>query len=177
MDEDTSKSKVNDEDLDQMIASIKGQPATPPTITGQGAPLPDSAEPVIPPTPPEPTSPPMNSAFVPDDDDAAPQNIPVPAPEPEPVAVPTAPTPTATPSGLDDIKRSALSELRPLVDKLTLPPEEKFNTILLIIRSTDDASLLAAANEAARAIPDENHRAQALLDVIKEVDFFSTKAA
>jgi hypothetical protein len=106
---------------------------------------------------------------------AAPTPAPTPAPTaPAPVAPTPAPAvvPAALPADLVNIKRDALAELRPLVDKLTLPPEEKFNTLLLIIRSTDDTSLLSAAHAAARAIPDENRRAQALLDVIKEVDFF-----
>lgn len=74
---------------------------------------------------------------------------------------------------LDNLKKTALEELRPLVGKLNLPPEEKFDTLLLIIRSTDDQSLLAPAHEAAQGIQDENKRAQALLDVIKEIDYFS----
>jgi hypothetical protein len=106
---------------------------------------------------------------------AEPASIPAPA-APAMVTPPTPATPSTALPGLDSIKRNALAELRPLVDKLTLPPEEKFNTILLIIRSTDDPSLLPAAHEAARAIPDENHRAQALLNVIKEVDFFGQQA-
>lgn len=81
--------------------------------------------------------------------------------------------PPAAVGGLDDLKKSALEELRPLVGKLNLPPEEKFDTLLLIIRSTDDQSLLEPAHEAAKAITDENKRAQALLDVIKEIDYFS----
>lgn len=74
---------------------------------------------------------------------------------------------------LDSIKKTALEELRPLVDKLDLPADEKFDTLLLLIRSTDDRTLVAAAHEAARAIPDETKRAQALLDVIKEIDYFA----
>lgn len=74
---------------------------------------------------------------------------------------------------LDNLKKTALEELRPLVGKLNLPPEEKFDTLLLIIRSTDDQSLLGPAHEAAQGIQDENKRAQALLDVIKEIDYFS----
>ena len=73
------------------------------------------------------------------------------------------------------MKTSALEELRPLVGKLNLPPEEQFDTLLLIIRSTDDQSLLNQAHEAAKQIPDETRRAQALLDVIKEIDYFSSK--
>ena len=88
-------------------------------------------------------------------------------------------SPTAIPVGgeLDGVKSQAISELRPLVDKLTLPPEEKFDTYLLLIRSTDDKSLIAPAHEAAREITDETRRAQALLDIIKEIDFLSGQQA
>lgn len=103
--------------------------------------------------------------------------------EPTPPAiVPTSTviTPSVTPVGasvdanpeLAAIKKDALSELRPLVDKLDLPADEKFDTLLLIIRSTDDQTLLKPAHEAAKNIADESKRAQALLDIIKEIDFF-----
>lgn len=102
----------------------------------------------------------------------------VPAPEPiiatpEPVIAPLPPVETAVTPELESIKQDALQELRPLVDKLDLPPEEKFNTLLLIIRSTDDKSLVAQAHAAAKSIEDESKRAEALLDVIKEIDYFS----
>ncbi|NCU37991.1 hypothetical protein EOL96_02960 [Candidatus Saccharibacteria bacterium] len=74
---------------------------------------------------------------------------------------------------LDGVKREAISELRPLVDKLALSPEEKFDTYLLLIRSTDDKSLIAPAHEAAKLIGDETRKAQALLDIIKEIDFLN----
>lgn len=84
------------------------------------------------------------------------------------------PVSSSTDGDLDVIKKDALTELRPLVDKLDLEPEEKFDTYLLLIRSTDDKELIAPAHEAAKNIPDEAKRAQALLDVIKEIDFLST---
>jgi hypothetical protein len=76
-------------------------------------------------------------------------------------------------SDLTTVKQEALSELRPLVDKLDVNPEEKFDTYLLLLRSTDDRDLIAPAHEAAKAITDEARRAQALLDIIKEIDFLS----
>ena len=89
---------------------------------------------------------------------------------PEPVT----PTPTAAADpALDTIKQTALNELRPLVDKLDVSPEEKFDTYLLLLRSTDDKTLIAPAHDAAVAIVDEARRAQALLDIIKEIDYFS----
>ena len=101
-----------------------------------------------------------------------------PAPEPEPVAQPK-PAKTsntvvpAANSDLDSVKNEAIKELRPLVDKLNISAEEKFDTYLLLIRSTDDKTLIAPAHEAAKNIADESRRAQALLDVIKEIDFLS----
>lgn len=84
------------------------------------------------------------------------------------------PVPSPAPTGeLDDIKKDALVELRPLVDKLSLAPDEKFDTYLLLLRSTDDKELIAPAHEAAKAITDETRRAQALLDIIKEIDYLS----
>lgn len=94
-------------------------------------------------------------------------------PEPVmPTPVVSTPTPTADPA-LDTIKQTALNELRPLVDKLDVSPEEKFDTYLLLLRSTDDKTLIAPAHDAAIAIVDEARRAQALLDIIKEIDYFS----
>ncbi len=84
---------------------------------------------------------------------------------------PSTPAPGA--SELDGVKLDAINELRPLVDKLNLAPEEKFDTYLLLIRSTDDKTLIAPAHAAAKSIADETRRAQALLDIIKEIDFLN----
>ena len=79
-------------------------------------------------------------------------------------------------SDLDELRKKALSDLRPIVDKVELNDEESFYILLLLIRETDDESLLPKAYEAARQIRDEARRAQALLDVIKEADYFKHKA-
>lgn len=84
----------------------------------------------------------------------------------------TPPLPTAN-NDLDSIRKDALLELRPLVDKLDLAPEEKFDIYLLLLRSTDDTALIAPAHEAAKNIADEAKRAEALLDIIKEIDFLA----
>ena len=91
---------------------------------------------------------------------------------PEPAPTPVVP-PVSADGDLEAIKKDALSELRPLVDKLNVSPEEKFDTYLLLLRSTDDQGLIAPAHEAAKNITDEARRAQALLDIIKEIDYLS----
>lgn len=88
--------------------------------------------------------------------------------------IPGMAAPAMANNNLDGIRKDALMELRPLVDKLDLAPEEKFDIYLLLLRSTDDTALIAPAHEAAKNIADESKRAEALLDVIKEIDFLST---
>ncbi|MCL2445076.1 hypothetical protein FWD07_03105 [Candidatus Saccharibacteria bacterium] len=71
---------------------------------------------------------------------------------------------------LEDVKARALMELKPLVDRLDLNPQERFEIYLLTIRSSDDRSLVELAFDAARQIEDEDKKARALLDIIKEID-------
>jgi hypothetical protein len=102
---------------------------------------------------------------------------PPPTPAPLDPIVPAAPGTAVSDPALESIKKDALSQLRPLVDKLDLPADEKFDTLLLIIRSTDDKTLVQSAYDAAKNITDESKRAEALLDVVKEIDYFSNPAA
>jgi len=96
-----------------------------------------------------------------------------PAVVPEPVMPAPMTAPVSAETDLNSIKNVALQELRPLIDKLDLVPEEKFDTYLLLLRSTDDKTLIAPAHLAAQSIADETRKAQALLDIIKEIDYFS----
>lgn len=104
-----------------------------------------------------------------------PVELPTPDPAPATEETPITSTPTPGNEELETIKKEALEELKPLVDKLELPPEEKFDILLLIIRSTDDKELVEKAHDTATQIADETRKAQALLDIIKEVDYFSNK--
>lgn len=86
-------------------------------------------------------------------------------------------TPAAAVSGtsddLLDIKQQALQQLTPLVGHLDQTPEEKFRTTMMMIQAADNQSLIKAAYEAAREITDEKARAQALLDVVNEINYFT----
>jgi hypothetical protein len=72
-----------------------------------------------------------------------------------------------------EIKRSALQNLLPIVGQLDQSPEERFQTLLMVIQASDNRGLMKEAYETASAIPDENKRAQALLAIINEVNFFT----
>lgn len=186
----TTKPISDDPELAKVLAGVNQQTDealqfdTPPTV------------PTPPVTPPsnQPTGAPADDQTTPSTTDtAAPSDEPVPAPEvsetpetnpyeatplPEPemstpIPSPTSPSVSPSTGDLSSIKKDALNDLRPLVGKLDIAPEEKFDTYLLLIRSTDDKTLIEPAYAAAQAIVDESRKAQALLDVIKEIDYLS----
>ncbi len=83
-----------------------------------------------------------------------------------------------TPANEDDaelleLKKQALEELTPLIDQLDQTPEEKFKTTMMMIQATDSASLVKVAHETALKIEDEKVRAQALLDIVNEINYFT----
>jgi hypothetical protein len=116
-----------------------------------------------------------------DESAAAPQPDPVQPPQPTPSNDYTTPAPapaTALVSDdLLDIKQQALSQLGPLVSQLEQSPEEKFRTTMMLIQTTDSSSLLKDAYDAAQSIPDDKVRAQALLDIVNEINYFTQQPA
>ena len=170
MDTATQAPATDDQELAKVLESMNAN-------VGSAAPTVEPSAPAVDDTP---VVPPAEPQF--EETGSVPASAPVVAPmdnEPSIVEDPVVETPppvvsaNGTDPELDSIKKDALTELRPLVDKLNLPAHERFDTLLLIIRSTDDKSLVGAAHAAAKAIEDETKRAEALLDVIKEIDYFS----
>ncbi|MEI6755623.1 MAG: hypothetical protein WCK80_01220 [bacterium] len=86
---------------------------------------------------------------------------------------PDQPPEPAKENDLGIIKQQALSELSPLIKHLEQTPEEKFKVTMMMIQASDDQSLIQDAYEAARRITDESKRAQALLDVVNEINYFT----
>jgi hypothetical protein len=78
-----------------------------------------------------------------------------------------------TPHELIDVKQKALEDLGPLVGKLDQSPEDKFRTLMMMIQASDDQSLIQSAYKAAHEIKDDKVRAQALLDVVNEINYFT----
>lgn len=176
----TQQSTSDDQELAKVLAGVSENTAEPEMPNANGTILPAGIPTITPPS--EETEDEAPTAVLPEEKVAAPVlpdpivSIPVPDPTPEPVSTPVTAPAVASVGGdgnLDSIKQEALGELRPLVDKLDVNPEEKFDTYLLLLRSTDDKNLIAPAHDAAKSIPDEARRAQALLDIIKEIDFLS----
>lgn len=74
---------------------------------------------------------------------------------------------------LIDLKQQALTKLSPLVDKLDQSPGEKFRTLMMMIQASDNQKLVRQAYEVALEIHDEKERAQALLDIVNEINYFT----
>lgn len=148
-------------DMDTVAQEI-GAPA--PTLTLSGAPA------------PPPSGAPVSSA-----PPADPATTTEPAAAPEPPQITTnhpAPTPQEAhkiivDSSLDAIKHDALEQLSPLVNKLDQPPEEKYKTLMMMIQASDNQDLVKDAYQAANAIADEKTKAEALLGIINEINYFT----
>jgi len=83
-------------------------------------------------------------------------------------------TPTInTTDDLLSIKQQALAQLSPIVNHLDQTPEERFRTTMMMIQASDNQSLISEAYQAAQQISDEKLKAQALLDIVNEINYFT----
>lgn len=102
----------------------------------------------------------------------APATPEVAAPE---VAVPAEPSMEVTPNiggdaDINTVKEAMLRDLFPLMDKVDMAAEEKFDLYKTMIDSSNDKSMISAAYEAAKGIADEKQKAEALLFLIRKAD-------
>ena len=132
--------------------------------------------PADPATPSDTTAPalPTDQAF---NTSALPADTATPVVPADPIVTDT-PSPAApsTPTVGDDlmsIKQDALKQLTPLLSHLDQTPEEKFRTTMMLIQASDDQSLVQTAYASAKEISDEKIRAQAILDIVNEINYFT----
>ena len=121
---------------------------------------------------------PAQDTDTPQQDDSSPAH----QPEPEEAFEPADPTPSASSNapasgngGLDDIKSQALSQLSPLVHALDQAPEDKYKTLMMMIQASDNQELIPEAYKAAQKIEDEKVKAEALLNIVNEINYFTQK--
>jgi hypothetical protein len=117
---------------------------------------------------PQPVTSPAEAATTPE---AAPN----PATAPSKSSGPSSPQVSEDNGNLLSLKQSALQQLSPLVDQLDQSPDERFRTLMMLIQASDNQALLQNAYDAAGSITDEKVRAQALLDVVNEINYFTTQ--
>ena len=72
-----------------------------------------------------------------------------------------------------NIKQQALTQLQPLVQHLDLSPEEKFRTTMMMIQASDNPSMIKSAYEIAQKLSNDQQKAQALLDIVNEINYFT----
>lgn len=113
----------------------------------------------------------------PPSDNSSAQVPPVDIPEPQPIGQnsPSLDTSPGSNTDLEELRKEALTKLSPLVSKLDQAPEEKFHTLMMVIQSSDNQSLIKTAYEAANQIEDETKKAEALLSIVNEINYFTKK--
>lgn len=174
-----NQSGVNDEELNKMIASLRQEQQTNAPagqVVNQPPAQPAKSTPAAPAKsagksgPTQPADPILTDVLAQPAKPAKAKSEPATPPNVNPLGH------NVDSGALGDIRLQVISELRPLVNRLDfLAPADKFDTLLLLIRTIDDSSLIPMAHQTAMAIPDEVKRAQALLDILKEIDFFTQK--
>lgn len=93
--------------------------------------------------------------------------------EPASPSAPVAPVVAPDANHLAGLKKQALEHLEPLSDHIDGTPEETFKTTMMMIQANDNHTLLEKALAAAQKIEDDKVRAQAMLDIINEINYFS----
>lgn len=157
--------------IDPLLSTAPGAPAQPAVDTPSATPASDAlAEALEQPTVETPAEPTPSYDSV-ETITAEPVETPQPTPEP------TAALPVPSNQDLLGLKQQALQQLTPLVDQLDQTAEERFRTTMMMIQSTDNPTLIQDAYETAQTITDEKIRAQALLDVINEINYFTQQNA
>lgn len=187
----------NNQTLNTSIVAAPTEPASAPVVDPATVPSP-AVDPSVPTAPTAdsnsysvgalPADPVAGPAPVVDPTVATPVEAPVEAPAPiEETSVastvepaigfggPIADTPSPAAGGADllGIKQDALQSLTPLLSHLDQTPEEKFRTTMMLIQASDDQSLVQTAYAAAKEISDEKIRAQAILDIVNEINYFT----
>jgi hypothetical protein len=163
---------VEENDLQKAIAGMAGASAAAPGGGGsaQASPAADA---------------PMGAAFMGMSGDGS-----FGAPAPEPTSQPSAPsfvppasqnpetpsTPSPSPSmsfggsDLEQVKMSALNDLKPIIDRVNISPEDKFKIYKEILEEAPDKAVIEPAYGVAKQISDESERAEALLFVVQKID-------
>ena len=102
----------------------------------------------------------------------APANIPdePAAPATEPVMQQPEVEPIPESLNVSQIKTAALRDLIPLLDKIEMPPSQKFNIYRDAFEDLKDYTVIESAYRSAREIPEEAERANALLYLVESID-------
>lgn len=186
---DTTPAANPTPDVNTMVESItSGQaepvavPATPDLGVPAAPPVPDLGMPAASepstlenttPAPENPTSTPENATSTPENAIPTPENTVPAAPAPAgvtPTPAEAAPIANLDLQNLDSVKANILKDLAPLMDKIHVEPEKKFELYTDMLAENNDASIVGPAYETARQISDEEKRGEALLSLFEKIE-------
>lgn len=186
---DTTPAANPTPDVNAMVESItSGQaepvavPATPDLGVPAAPPVPDLGMPAASepstlenttPAPENPTSAPENATSTPENAIPTPENTVPAAPAPggtTPAPAEAAPIANLDLQNLDSVKANILKDLAPLMDKIHVEPEKKFELYTDMLAENNDASIVGPAYETARQISDEEKRGEALLSLFEKIE-------
>lgn len=143
-----------------------------PAVAPEAAPAPEPPMPDL--SAPTPEAPTETSDPIPDFAVPSPELVSTPAPEFAPAPAPTIeqPVPELIPQPIstNEVKRAALRDLIPLLGKVHMDSAQKFKIYRNIFEQLKDYTVLEPAYQAAREIPDETERAEALLYLVESID-------
>jgi hypothetical protein len=71
---------------------------------------------------------------------------------------------------LNNVRSRALQDIKPLLDKLDVPADQKFDIYIEVLKASNDQSLIEPAYNLTSDIADETKRADDLLTIIREID-------
>lgn len=186
---DTTPAANPTPDVNAMVESItSGQtepvamPATPDLGVPAAPPVPNLGMPAASepstlenttPAPENPTSTPENATSTPENAIPTPENTVPAAPAPAgvtPAPAEVAPITNLDSQNLDSVKANILKDLAPLMDKIHVEPEKKFELYTDMLAENNDTSIVAPAYETARQISDEEKRGEALLSLFEKIE-------
>ena len=156
--------------IDDITKSTSGDPLFADPVA---APAPVGPFPAGMPGPMPPAPMPMPEPVAPAEPVSAPEEDIKPAPLPAPEEKPAKKAPileSAGGMGINQVKEAALRELAPILGKLDVPAEQKFDIYKNVIDNYHDSSVIEPAYHAASEITDERERGEALLYIIDSID-------
>ena len=171
MNQNTSVDNDLQKAIDDITKSTNGDPLFADPVAGP-APAPVGPFPVATPGPMPPAGVPIPEPVAPAEPVSAPEEDikPTPIVHEEKDEAPKAPFMDGEKHNMGEVKEAALRELAPILSKLDVPAEQKFDIYKNVIDNYHDTSVIEPAYQAASKISDDKERGEALLYIIDSID-------
>ena len=155
--------------IDDITKSTTGDPLFADPVAAP-APAPVGPFPVATPGPMPPAPMPMPEPVTPAEPVSAPEEDIKPEPIGHEEDIEKTPFVAGEGMGINQVKEAALRELAPILSKLDVPAEQKFDIYKNVIDNYHDTSVLEPAYQAASRIADDKEKGEALLYIIDSID-------